>query len=59
MGQCASRRQPAVEQTVLAERVATELEALRTGVVQGLQLLCDGLLVHSFCEGKRRADTVG
>ena len=51
-GRRMSRRHPTVDQAVLVERVAAELEGLRTGVVQGAQLLYDGLLIHSLSEGE-------
>ena len=51
-GRRASRQRPAVDQAALAERVATELEGLRAGVVHGAQLLHDGLPVHSLDEGE-------
>ena len=41
-------RRPAADQAVLAEQVATELGALRAGVVQGSQLLYDGLPGHAL-----------
>ena len=47
-GRRASRRRPAADQLMLAERVATELTHLRDGVIQGAYLLYDGLPVHSL-----------
>ena len=41
-GRRASHRHPTVDQAALVERVAAELEGLRTGIVQGAQLLYDG-----------------